>query len=102
MNSTPFRMFVLGVLFGGLLGVGVLGCQNMQQNIKTAKDAVKLAQDACVIIRDLAPDNKEAMEVCAKEEELRPYIKLILGGRVRAHVQDDAGVASRPSSPATK
>ncbi len=81
-----FRKCLVGFVF--IVGAGA--CLPTQQNVKTVKDAVKLAQDACVVIRDVAPDNKEAAEVCAREEELRPYIKLILGGR--AH-QADGGVA---------
>lgn len=93
MTKSSSVSFLKGLTFGVLVSAIGIGCANMQQNIKTAKDAVKLAQDACVIIRDVAPSNKEAMEVCAREEELRPYIKLILGGRARAHVVDDAGTS---------
>lgn len=87
MNKKLFATFATGLVTGCLLGA-LVGCGSMQQNVKTVKATVKLAEDACVFIKEVAPDSKEGAEICAKEEELRPFIKLILGARAKA---SDAG-----------
>lgn len=67
------------------------GCMPVQKEVKTVHDVVQLAEDACVIIHDVAPDDPRGKEVCAKEEELKPYINLILAGRAHK-TGSDAGV----------
>lgn len=94
----PLKVFGLGMTFGITLGLGVAGCANLQQDAKTAKDVVKLAEDACVVLRDVAPKNEQAIEVCAREEELRPYIKLILGARARGPLPTDGSAPTMKDS----
>lgn len=92
------RPLIAGFCLGTVFGLAFVGCLPMQQQVKTVRDSVKLAEQACVILRDVAPDSKQAMEICAKEEELRPYIKLILGGRARAAAHLDGSAPDTSDS----
>ena len=65
-----------------ILTVGT-GCGALQQDAKAAHDIVVLADDACVLIRDVAPNDPKGKEICAKEEELRKLIPLIESGRAK-------------------
>lgn len=90
-------MKVLAVkIFAHMLPILVCGsifsCASTQQAVNTAKDAVILAKDACVVIHDVAPNNEKGQEICAREEELQPFLKLILGGRAKAVSTTDGGV----------
>lgn len=89
------RLFVLGALSLCLLGISPTACSgNKQQDVKTAKDVVKLADSACVVIADVSPNGGPANEICAKEEELKPFINLILGARKKP----DAGASAQAVS----
>jgi uncharacterized membrane protein required for colicin V production len=95
--------FVLGAATGALLvsvfSVCMLACSgNKQQDLKTAKDIVKLTEQACVVVEDVAPANHPANSVCAKEEELRPYINLILGARKAPKAAVEGGTAAVPDA----
>jgi 2-keto-4-pentenoate hydratase len=99
------KSFVAGALAGvlsmTLMSMLTLACSgNKQQDIKTAKDTVTLADTACVLVRDVSPSGP-ANEVCAKEEELKPFINLILGGRKKPAAAD-AGVAVVADAAASK
>jgi len=95
------RGFLAGAVFGSALSAVVVttltlaACSgNKQQDAKTAKDAIILANDTCVVIHDVVPDGSPANDVCAKENELVPFINLILGSRKHAQVGGDAGAVA--------
>lgn len=92
------RPLMAGFSMGALFMLTLGACLPAQQQVKTVKDSVKLAEQACVILRDVAPDNKAAMEICATEEELRPFIKLILGGRAQAATRLDGSAPDTSDS----
>lgn len=79
------------IVFASILVMllGTFGCSGAQQPTTIGKDIVKLADDGCVLLHDVDPaDAGTGQTICAKESELRPYIKLILGGRARPQVVD--------------
>jgi hypothetical protein len=56
---------------------------NKQQDVRTAHDAIVLANDACVLLGDVTPDAGPVDKVCATAEELAPFANAILAGRAR-------------------
>jgi hypothetical protein len=93
-------LLTLGTLLLSLSGVIALAaCSgNRQQDAKTAKDIVHLADDTCVVIRDFARDGGPANDVCAKEEEIAPFINMILGSRRAAAARLDGGSPTIPDA----
>lgn len=87
------------LLAGALVTISQVACSgSRQQDAKTVKDIVHLADDTCVVIRDFARDGGPANEVCAKEEEIAPFINMILGSRKAPHPAGDGGSPAIPDA----
>lgn len=81
--------FTVSVMLGVACYALLQACSgNTQHDTKTVHDAVILADDACTVIKDIAPDGGVVSSICAKEKELAPFINLIAAARV-----SDAGLA---------
>lgn len=59
------------------------GCQNFnpQQTAKTVHDAVILADDACVVLRDVDPNGAKTEEICVKADEIRKLLPVFAAAR---------------------
>lgn len=79
------RKYILFAFISGL----ALGCATISQTKRVVHDSVVLAEDACVVLQDVDPQSQKTREICARSEELKKLIDLLLQARKR-QVQDAA------------
>lgn len=88
-----------GLITGALVAILMTSCSgNRQQDAKSVKDVIHLADDTCVVIRDFAHDGGPANDVCAKEDEIAPFVHLILGARKVGKAVGDGGSPAIPDA----
>lgn len=74
------------------------GCAALSpKDVQTGRDVLTLVDTSCVVLKEII-DSKVVNQVCATEQELLPFVKLILAGRARQGAKADAGVADSADS----
>lgn len=80
-----------GFLFGAIAGLCATvllavvgssqGCASLAQGKQVVHDSVILADDACVLLRDSAPDASTTEEICVRADEIKKLAPLFAAAR---------------------
>ncbi len=87
-----FTVTTTMLLVAATAGIAVSSCTPAQR--EAARTVVKAAEATCVLIEQRNGDATD--EVCAKAEELAPFVRLILSSRRKPRTLD-AGVVDAPA-----